>query len=302
MTRGHAARRGHRHVPGQGARAAPATRCSAATCTSARSSAAARDGPAARPGAPRNRPTTNPSSTSTAALSWGSRRWRAGTTRRAACCRPRVHPHRRGHRPDRRIDEWMLAEACRQTRAWQRTYPPSPRLGISVNLSGRQLRRPTSPPASSASCGATGLDPTCLTLEITESALMQNLSAAQAPSSGCTRWPSASTWTTSAPGTRRWRTCTASRSTRSRSTGRSSAAWTSAPAAAIVKAMSRWPRTGHGRHRRRHRDQTRSSLLAPRVRRGQGFLFSNAAPRQTRRKPDRRGRTAAHRPRRAEPR
>ncbi|MFL5306559.1 MAG: putative bifunctional diguanylate cyclase/phosphodiesterase [Polyangia bacterium] len=75
------------------------------------------------------------------------------------------------------IDEWMLAEACRQASEWQRKYPAFMNLGISVNVSGRQLAQGTVAGGVERALRATGLDPTCLTLEITETALMQNLSA-----------------------------------------------------------------------------------------------------------------------------
>ena len=71
----------------------------------------------------------------------------------------------------------MLAEACRQAREWQRRYPSFSRLGISVNVSGRRLAQGGVAAGVERVLGATGLDPTCLTLEITETALMQNLSA-----------------------------------------------------------------------------------------------------------------------------
>ena len=76
------------------------------------------------------------------------------------------------------IGEWMLAEACRQTREWQRIHPCWSRLGISVNVSGRQLSLGGVAADVERVLGATGLDPACLTLEITESALMHNLEAA----------------------------------------------------------------------------------------------------------------------------
>ena len=79
-----------------------------------------------------------------------------------------------------RIGEWMLVEACRQTREWQRKHPLSSTLGISVNVSGRQLSQSGIAADVERVLGATGLDPTSLTLEITESALMHNLSAATA--------------------------------------------------------------------------------------------------------------------------
>jgi len=75
------------------------------------------------------------------------------------------------------IGEWMLAEACRQARDWQRKYPRRAALGISVNISPRQLAQGSLPAEVERVLGATGLDPACLTLEITESALMHNLNA-----------------------------------------------------------------------------------------------------------------------------
>ncbi len=75
------------------------------------------------------------------------------------------------------IDEWILGEACRQAREWQRAYPAFGKLGISVNVSGRRLAQGGVAAGVERVLHATGLDPTCLTLEITETALMQNLSA-----------------------------------------------------------------------------------------------------------------------------
>jgi diguanylate cyclase (GGDEF)-like protein/PAS domain S-box-containing protein len=73
------------------------------------------------------------------------------------------------------IGDWMLAEACRQAREWQRKDPRWARLGISVNVSGRQLAHGGLAGEVERALAATGLDPACLTLEITESALMHNL-------------------------------------------------------------------------------------------------------------------------------
>ena len=74
------------------------------------------------------------------------------------------------------LGEWMLAEACRQTCEWQRRHPRWSKLGISVNISSRQISQPGLAAEVERVLGATGLDPTCLTLEITETALMHNLS------------------------------------------------------------------------------------------------------------------------------
>src|SRR5262245_60232619 len=75
------------------------------------------------------------------------------------------------------IGEWMLVEGCRQAREWQRKSPRWSALGISVNVSGRQLSQGGIAGEVERALGGAGLDPTCLTLEITESALMHNLSA-----------------------------------------------------------------------------------------------------------------------------
>ena len=75
------------------------------------------------------------------------------------------------------IGAWMLAEACRQVRDWQTRYPLWSALGISVNVSGRQLSHGGVVGDVERTLGATGLDPACLTLEITESALVHSLSA-----------------------------------------------------------------------------------------------------------------------------
>ena len=76
------------------------------------------------------------------------------------------------------LGEWMLAEACRQACEWQRRHPRWAKLGISVNISSRQISQPGLAAVVERALCATGLDPACLTLEITETALMHNLSVA----------------------------------------------------------------------------------------------------------------------------
>jgi EAL domain-containing protein (putative c-di-GMP-specific phosphodiesterase class I) len=72
------------------------------------------------------------------------------------------------------IGRWILEEACAQTRRWQQEHPRRALLGVSVNLSPRQLRDPRIVDEVKEVLGATGLLPACLTLEITEGAMMHD--------------------------------------------------------------------------------------------------------------------------------
>jgi EAL domain-containing protein (putative c-di-GMP-specific phosphodiesterase class I) len=89
------------------------------------------------------------------------------------------------------IGEWMLAESCRQARDWQRRYAAWSKLEISVNISARQLSQGGLPAEVERVLGATGLDPACLMLEITESALMHKIKTETGVISGpgTPRWP-----------------------------------------------------------------------------------------------------------------
>jgi len=75
------------------------------------------------------------------------------------------------------IGEMMLKEACTQMKTWQDRYPQTPPLRISVNMSTRQLAHAGMPEQVGRILRETGLAPGSLTLELTESALMQNLKA-----------------------------------------------------------------------------------------------------------------------------
>ncbi|MEO8900282.1 MAG: EAL domain-containing protein [Polyangiaceae bacterium] len=75
------------------------------------------------------------------------------------------------------IGNWVMMECCRQMRVWQDRYPRTPPLHISVNVSTRQLSEADVPAQVLAILTETGLAPCSLSLEITESALMQNLAA-----------------------------------------------------------------------------------------------------------------------------
>jgi diguanylate cyclase (GGDEF)-like protein/PAS domain S-box-containing protein len=71
-----------------------------------------------------------------------------------------------------RIGDWVLESACRQAAAWYRQRPDAAPLGISVNISGKQLVGQRLPQVVSRLLAETKLDPACLHLEITESVMI----------------------------------------------------------------------------------------------------------------------------------
>ena len=73
------------------------------------------------------------------------------------------------------IGRWVLRTACEQAVAWQTRYDG---FGVSVNVSARQLDQHDFVTDVAAILAAVGLDPTTLTLEITESVLMHNVADA----------------------------------------------------------------------------------------------------------------------------
>ncbi len=72
------------------------------------------------------------------------------------------------------IGRWVLETACRQVRSLQDEHPERPGLTISVNLSARQLDDPGLVSDIDAILAATGVDPSTLQLEITESVAMHD--------------------------------------------------------------------------------------------------------------------------------
>jgi len=64
------------------------------------------------------------------------------------------------------IGKWVLMEACRQARTWERGGMP---VRVAVNLSARQLQEPDLTTFVSGVLEDTGLDPALLELELTES-------------------------------------------------------------------------------------------------------------------------------------
>ena len=118
------------------------------------------------------------------------------------------------------LGDWVLREACRQAAVWAREGRP---LRVSVNLSARQLAERGLVPSVRAALDAVGLDPVWLDLELTESALIENLDGKNGGKVGrrppppgwahCAPWASGCRWTISEPATLPSPTCAASRST-----------------------------------------------------------------------------------------
>lgn len=72
------------------------------------------------------------------------------------------------------LGTWVLYEACRQLKAWQERFRSVHNLTMSVNLSGRQLSQTNLLSQIDEILECTGIEPSCLKLEITESVLMDN--------------------------------------------------------------------------------------------------------------------------------
>ncbi len=73
------------------------------------------------------------------------------------------------------MGEWVAAEACRQQRQWQAAGLP---LSVSVNVSALQFRRSGFVGRIRDVIEATGIAPHCLVIELTETAIMENLAEA----------------------------------------------------------------------------------------------------------------------------
>jgi diguanylate cyclase (GGDEF)-like protein/PAS domain S-box-containing protein len=70
------------------------------------------------------------------------------------------------------LGKWVLFESCRAVQTWTEAHPERPPLSVSVNLSAVQFSSPALADEVAAVLTATGLAPSQLCLEITESALM----------------------------------------------------------------------------------------------------------------------------------
>jgi len=76
------------------------------------------------------------------------------------------------------IGQRVLESACRQAREWQETFPASPPLFVSVNLSVKQFNQPGLVENIANLLQEFKLPPRCLKLEITESVFSDNIEAA----------------------------------------------------------------------------------------------------------------------------
>ena len=73
------------------------------------------------------------------------------------------------------IGRWVLDRACRQAARWCTFRPDSAPIGISVNLSAVQVGKRDLPDMVATVLRATGLDPACLSLEITETVMLRDI-------------------------------------------------------------------------------------------------------------------------------
>ncbi len=76
------------------------------------------------------------------------------------------------------LDMWVLRQACSQMRQWHTALPCDPPLSVSVNLSPRQFAQPDLVEQIAEVLRETGLEPSCLRLEITEGVLVDDGPAA----------------------------------------------------------------------------------------------------------------------------
>ena len=72
------------------------------------------------------------------------------------------------------IDRWVIHEACRAAATWRGRAPEAT---VAVNIAAAHLRRPDLIATVTAATGAAGLAPRALTLELTESALIEGTEA-----------------------------------------------------------------------------------------------------------------------------
>jgi diguanylate cyclase (GGDEF)-like protein/PAS domain S-box-containing protein len=76
------------------------------------------------------------------------------------------------------IGRWVLEEACVQAHRWQLDTMTDPKLSMSANLSARELREPGLVENVAAILQRTGVDPSTIVLEITETSMVEDADGA----------------------------------------------------------------------------------------------------------------------------
>jgi diguanylate cyclase (GGDEF)-like protein len=72
------------------------------------------------------------------------------------------------------IGRWVLDRSCRQAREWHDRWPELRDLQVSVNVAGRQLEQPDFVEQVAEVVRSSGVDPSTVILEVTETTLLQN--------------------------------------------------------------------------------------------------------------------------------
>jgi len=72
------------------------------------------------------------------------------------------------------LGRWVLEQACRQAAQWYQARPDAAPITMSVNLSAVQVTRRSLPDVVASVLRSTGLDPACLSLEITETVMVRD--------------------------------------------------------------------------------------------------------------------------------
>jgi diguanylate cyclase (GGDEF)-like protein len=75
------------------------------------------------------------------------------------------------------LGAWVLRSACLQAAQWRAEYGPNALKRISVNVSARQLAEPGLVEVVTSALAASGLPSTCLTIEVTETAVFDSARA-----------------------------------------------------------------------------------------------------------------------------
>jgi EAL domain-containing protein (putative c-di-GMP-specific phosphodiesterase class I) len=80
----------------------------------------------------------------------------------------------------RPIGVWVLREACRQAGLWRQASPSASSMRVNVNLCAAQIKHPEFIDEVRGALADTGIDPSCLVLEIAERLLVENVDTSTA--------------------------------------------------------------------------------------------------------------------------